>query len=397
MSISYFRTAETLITGSGSIAQIGEQAKKLNASKIIIVTDKVIRQTGLLSKVLEPLKAAEIEVDLIDDVVPEPPFENLEEMIIKIEGKGYDLLVGVGGGSALDITKVLSIMLTNKGDIRDKVGIEKVEKPGVPTILVPTTAGTGSEVTFNAIFTDTRDQVKKGIVSPYLLPKVAIVDPELTLTVPPAVTAATGMDALVHAVESYTAIRADELTDGIALQAIKLISRSLRTAVYNGKDLKAREDMVMGSLLAGISLGNAGVGAVHALAYPLGGKYKVPHGVANSLLLPFVMKYNAVADLEKFAEVAKAMGENVNGLSLREVANCAVQALAQLSEDVGIPASLKDVGVAFSDIPALAEEASKVERLLSNNPRWLSVKEIQKIYEEAYGTVETTTLIPVQA
>nr|WP_255726606.1 iron-containing alcohol dehydrogenase [Sporosarcina sp. ACRSM] len=386
-----------MITGSGSIAQIGEQAKKLNASKIIIVTDKVIRQTGLLSKVLEPLKAAEIEVDLIDDVVPEPPFENLEEMIIKIEGKGYDLLVGVGGGSALDITKVLSIMLTNKGDIRDKVGIEKVEKPGVPTILVPTTAGTGSEVTFNAIFTDTRDQVKKGIVSPYLLPKVAIVDPELTLTVPPAVTAATGMDALVHAVESYTAIRADELTDGIALQAIKLISRSLRTAVYNGKDLKAREDMVMGSLLAGISLGNAGVGAVHALAYPLGGKYKVPHGVANSLLLPFVMKYNAVADLEKFAEVAKAMGENVNGLSLREVANCAVQALAQLSEDVGIPASLKDVGVAFSDIPALAEEASKVERLLSNNPRWLSVKEIQKIYEEAYGTVETTTLIPVQA
>lgn len=395
MSITYFRTADTLITGAGSIAQIGEQAKKLNATKVMIVTDKIIRQTGLLSKVTEPLAAVGLEVDIIDDVVPEPPFENLEQMVIQLEGKGYDLLVGVGGGSALDITKVLSVMLTNKGDVRDMVGIEKVENPGVSTILVPTTAGTGSEVTYNAIFTDTRDKVKKGIVSPYLLPKVAIVDAELTLTVPPAVTAATGMDALVHAVESYTAIRADELTDGIALQAIKLISRSLRKAVYNGKDLKAREDMAMGSLLAGISLGNAGVGAVHALAYPLGGKFKVPHGVANSLLLPFVMKYNAVADLEKFAEVAKAMGENVDGLSLREAANRAVQALAQLSEDVGIPASLKDVGVTSSDIPALAEEASKIDRLLNNNPRWLTVKEIQKIYEEAYGSADKPSLVTV--
>lgn len=392
MTISYFRTAETLVTGSGSISKIGEEAKKLNATKVIIITDKVIRQTGLLSKVINPLEEAGLATDIIDDVVPEPPFENLEQMITQIEGKGYDLLVGVGGGSALDIAKVLSIMLTNHEDVRDLVGIEKVKNPGVPTILVPTTSGTGSEVTYNAIFTDIRDKVKKGIVSPYLLPKVAIVDPELTLTVPPSVTAATGMDALVHAVESYTAIRAGELTDGIALQAIKLISRSLRKAVYNGKDLKAREDMAMGSLLAGISLGNAGVGAVHALAYPLGGKFKVPHGVANSLLLPFVMKYNAVADLEKFAEVAKAMGENVEGLSLREAADRAVQALAQLSKDVGIPSSLKEVGVTASDISDLAEEASKIDRLLNNNPRWLTVKEIKKIYEEAYGSVEVPAL-----
>ncbi|RAS75532.1 iron-containing alcohol dehydrogenase [Priestia endophytica] len=392
MGISYFRTAGTLITGTGSIAEVGEQAKKLEATKAIIVTDKIIRETGLLSKVTEPLSAAGLEADIIDDVVPEPPFENLEQLAAQIEGKGYDLLIGVGGGSALDITKVLSIMLTNKEDVREFVGIEKVKNPGVPMILVPTTAGTGSEVTYNAIFTDTRDKVKKGIVSPYLLPSVAIVDAELTLSVPPAVTAATGMDALVHAVESYTAIRAGELTDGIALQAIKLISRSIRKAVYNGKDLKARENMAMGSLLAGISLGNAGVGAVHALAYPLGGKFKVPHGVANSLLLPFVMKYNAVADLKKFAEVAEALGENIEGLSLREAADRAVAALAQLSRDVGIPSSLKEVGVTASDIPALAEEASKVDRLLNNNPRWLTMKEIQKIYEEAYGAVEEPSL-----
>ncbi|MFP3888136.1 iron-containing alcohol dehydrogenase [Priestia filamentosa] len=392
MTVSYFRTAQTLVTGTGSISKIGEEAKKLKATKVMVVTDKVIRQTGLLSKVINPLEKAGLVTDIMDDVVPEPPFENLEQMITGLQGKDYDLLVGVGGGSALDITKVLSIMLTNEENVRDFVGIEKVQNEGVPTILVPTTSGTGSEVTYNAIFTDLRDQVKKGIVSAYLLPKVAIVDPELTLTVPPSVTAATGMDALVHAIESYTAIRAGELTDGIALHAIKLISRSLRKAVYNGKDLKAREDMAMGSLLAGISLGNAGVGAVHALAYPLGGKFKVPHGVANSLLLPFVIKYNAVADLEKFAEVAKAMGENVEGLSLREAADCAVQALAKLSQDVGIPSTLKEVGVTAEDIPGLAEEASKIDRLLNNNPRWLTVKEIKKIYEEAYGTAEVPSL-----
>lgn len=392
MTISYFRTAQTLVTGTGSISKIGEEAQKLKATKAMIITDKVIRQTGLLSKVIAPLEEAGLVTDILDDVVPEPPFENLEQMITQIEGKDYDLLVGVGGGSALDITKVLSIMLTNQENVRDFVGIEKVQNAGVPTILVPTTSGTGSEVTYNAIFTDLRDQVKKGIVSSYLLPKVAIIDPELTLTVPPSVTAATGMDALVHAVESYTAIRAGELTDGIALHAIKLISRSLRKAVYNGKDLKAREDMAMGSLLAGISLGNAGVGAVHALAYPLGGKFKVPHGVANSLLLPFVMKYNAVADLEKFSEVAKAMGENIEGLSLREAADCAVQALAKLSQDVGIPSTLKDVGVTAEDISNLAEEASKIDRLLNNNPRWLTVKEIKNIYEEAYGTVDVPSL-----
>lgn len=384
MTISYFRTAQTLITGRDSISKIGEEAKKLGSKKAMIITDKVIQQTGLLSSVISPLEEIDLAVDIMDEVMPEPPFENLEQMMIQLEGKEYDLLIGVGGGSVLDATKVLSIMLTNQENVRNLVGIEKVQNAGIPTILVPTTAGTGSEVTYNAIFTDVRDKVKKGIVSPYLLPKVAIVDPALTLTVPPSVTAATGMDALVHAVESYTAIHAGELTDGIALQAIKLISRSLHKAVYNGKDVKAREDMAMGSLLAGISLGNAGVGAVHALAYPLGGKFKVPHGVANSLLLPFVMKYNVVADLEKFAEVAKALGENIEGLSLREAANCTVYALTQLAQDIGIPSSLKDVGVTAEDIPNLAEEASKIDRLLNNNPRWLTVKEIEKIYEEAY-------------
>lgn len=381
---SIFRMPNVLLTGTGSVQQVGVQAKKLGASKVLVVTDKILNQTGLVKKVTDPLEAEQIPFDIIDEVIPEPPFENLEQMAQSIRDQGYDVLVGIGGGSALDVTKALAIMMTNPGDVRELVGIEKVQNKGLPFILIPTTAGTGSEVTYNAIFTDTRDHVKKGIVSPYLLPDVAIVDAALTVSVPPAVTAATGMDALVHAVESYTAQRASELTDGIALHAIRLISRSIRTAVFNGKNIQAREDMAMGSLMAGISLGNAGVGAVHALAYPLGGKFKVPHGVANSLLLPYVMKYNVLANLEKFAQVTRAMGESTEGLSLRDAAEKAVHALAKLSRDVGIPSTLRDVGVTENDIPALAEEASKIDRLLNNNPRWLTVKEIESIYREAY-------------
>jgi alcohol dehydrogenase class IV len=380
---SLFRTPNVLITGIGSVAQVGDQAKKLGARKVLIITDKILNQTGLVEKVTVPLEAEGIQVAIIDEVIPEPPFENLEQIARGIRDQGYDAFIGIGGGSALDVTKALAVMMTNTGDVRELIGIEKVKNKGIPFILIPTTAGTGSEVTYNAIFTDIRDNVKKGIVSPYLLPDVAIVDAELTVTVPPHVTAATGMDALVHAVESYTAQRASELTDGIALHAIQLISRSIRTAVYNGKNLGAREDMAMGSLMAGISLGNAGVGAVHALAYPLGGKFKVPHGVANSLLLPYVMKYNAIANLEKFAQVAKAVGENIEGLYLRDAAEVAVRAMAKLSRDVGIPSTLSEVGVTEYDIPALAEEASKVDRLLNNNPRWLTVKEIDMIYREA--------------
>ncbi|WP_126426949.1 iron-containing alcohol dehydrogenase [Brevibacillus marinus] len=385
MTMSYFRTPPTLLTGRGSVGQIGKEARKLGATKVLIVTDKVIVQAGLLPYVSKPLEAEGILYDVLDEVVPEPPFENLEQMAEKIQDNHYDLFIGIGGGSVLDAAKVLSIMITNPVNIRELVGTDKVAHPGIPTILVPTTAGTGSEVTCNAIFTDQRDMVKKGIVSPYLLPAVAIVDAELTFTVPPSVTAATGMDALVHAIESYTSVRANQITDGIALQAIKLISRSLRQAVFNPHDVKAREEMALGSLMAGMSFGNAGVGAVHALAYPLGGKFKVPHGVANAMLLVYVMKYNVVAHLPKFAEIAKAMGERVEGMSVREAAERAIVAMGTLARDLGIPTSLKDVGVTSADLPAMAQEASQIDRLLNNNPRWLTVKEIEQIYRDALG------------
>ncbi|MFD2831180.1 iron-containing alcohol dehydrogenase [Corticicoccus populi] len=387
-SISNFRTAHNIISGIGSIAQIEVETQKLKAQRAVIITDKIILQTGLVDKVSAPLKNAGVHVDIIDEVVPEPPFENIESIYEEIKKKAYDLFIGIGGGSALDVTKVLAVMPKNEGDIREYVGIDQIPNPGVNTILIPTTSGTGSEVTFNAIFTDKRDNVKKGIVSPYLLPNIAIVDPMMTLTAPPSVTAATGLDALVHAIESYTAINANELTDGIARHAVQLISKSLRQAVFNGNNIPAREDMSMGSLMAGISLANAGVGAVHALAYPLGGQFHIPHGVANALLLPYVMEYNKLSNLEKFAQIAEDMGENIDGLSLREAADRAVKAMSDLSKDIGIPSTLKDVGVKQEDLSLLAEEASKVDRLLNNNPRKLKKEEIETIYQNAFAGVK---------
>ena len=385
MSFSFFRAPKTLLVGRGSIQQIGIEVAKLNASKVLIITDQTIRKVGLIDLVTKPLEKQKIQYDMIDEIQQEPPFENLEEIHNKIQDQGYDVYIGVGGGSVLDSTKVLALMPHNHENIRNWIGTDKVKHPGIPTILVPTTSGTGSEVTCNAIFTDQEDQVKKGIVSPYLLPAVAIVDAELTFTVPPAVTAATGMDALVHAIESYTSVHATDLTDGIALQAIRLIASSLRAAVYNPHDVKAKENMAMGSLMAGISFGNAGVGAVHALAYPLGGKFHVPHGIANSMLLSHVMKFNVVAKLDKFKEIAVAMGENVAGLSTREAAFQAIAAMENLATDLKIPASLKEVGVTASDIPTLAREASQIDRLLRNNPRKLTLEEIEQIYEHALG------------
>lgn len=381
MEASYFRTAETLITGVGSIKEISKQVEKLNATNALIITDKVIQETGLLLQVTNKL---EVPIDVMTIASPEPSFVDMEALLGQLINQHYDLLIGIGGGSVLDTAKILSVMLTNKENIRSFIGTDNIKQPGVATILIPTTAGTGSEVTNIAIFTDLQDNMKKGIVSPYLLPNVAIVDANLTLTVPPAVTAATGMDALVHAIEAYTSVNANMLTDSMAIQAIKLIGGAIRKAVHQGNDIKARADMAMGSLLAGIAFGNAGVGAVHALAYPLGGKYKIPHGVSNSLLLPYVMKYNVVANVEKFAEVAEALGENVREMSLRDAADQAIFSLTRLCKDIGIPRSLEEVGVSLEALPALAEEASKVERLLKNNPRTLSLEDIQKIYEEAY-------------
>ena len=267
--------------------------------------------------------------------------------------------------------------------MRDYLGTGLVQKRGVPSILMPTTSGTGAEITPNSLFYVPEARDKKAIVSPYTIPDVAIVDPLLTLTVPASVTAATGVDALCHAVESYTSVNAGPMTDMYALEAIRLIALSLRTAVGNGSDLFAREAMARGSMFAGISIANAGTNAVHALAYPLQGQHRITHGIANSLMLPYVLDFNAVSNLAKFAKVAEAMGEPVSGLSPREAALRSVSACRDLSQDVGIPQHLSQVGVHAEHLDDLVEGAMGVTRLLANNPRKVTREDARAIFEQA--------------
>lgn len=378
-----FRLPEVVYLGKGAIENLSKEVKKYNANRVLLITDPGVQKAGLDKQVIEAIEKGGAQVEVFAEVEAEPSTDTVDRVGQLVRENGYQLLVGLGGGSPMDVTKGASVLATNGGSIKDYVGIELIPQRGIPTILIPTTSGTGSEVTQNAIFAFKDEQVKKGIVSQYLLPKVAIVDPMLTLSCPPHITAATGVDALVHAVESFTALKATPHTDIYALEAIRLISASLRTAVSNGSDLETREKMAMGSFFAGISLANAGVGAVHALAYPLGGKFHVSHGVSNALLFAPVMEFNCISNLAKFARVAEAMGEPVAGKSNREAAMLAVKAVRELVEDVGIPKSLRDVGVSESDIEFLTLSAEKQTRLLTNNPRVMTRKDIENIYRKA--------------
>lgn len=382
--LNNFQTAGTVVIGTGAVKSVPDMVERLGGKKVLIITDSVIKEVGLLDELQAVLDEAGIEYGAFLGVEPEPRLEIVEECLKVIKEGEYDLLIGFGGGSSIDIMKSASILVTNPGTINDYIGVNLVPNKGLPMIAIPTTAGTGSEVTAISILSDQKEELKKGVVSPYLLPDVALVDPYLMRTMPAKVTAATGMDALTHAVEAYISVNAFPATDALAKEAIVLIARNLRTAVMNGDDMEAREKMAHAATLAGMSFANAGVGAVHALAYPLGGKYHIPHGVANALLLPYVMEYNCLSNLSKFADMAELLGEDVTGLSDREKAVVAVEAMKQLAVDVGIPTSLQDFNIPESAIPILAEGAMKVTRLLANNPRKLTYEEVEQIYRNAW-------------
>ena len=382
--LSIFRTTRRILFGPGSIERLGSEAQLLKAKKILIITDTGVIQAGLLEGVEKSLQAANIPFVLFDGVEPDPRIEVVEKSVEKAKKEGIDLIIGLGGGSSLDIAKVTSILLTNSGKIDGFFGIDLVPNPGIPVILVPTTAGTGSEVTPIAILSDTKEKLKKGIVSPTLFPEVAIVDPKLTIGLPPSITAFTGMDALTHAIESYASIIATDLTDIFALRAMELCSKNLRMAYAHGKNLAARSNMMEGSLLAGIAFANAGVGAVHAFAYPLGGEFHLAHGLTNTLMLPYVMRYNILGCPEKFVQMAKTFGEKVETLSVLDGAEIAVKFVERLSDDIRVPRRLRDVGVPENAIPRLAEAAMKVTRLLANNPRKITLEDAVAIYQSAY-------------
>ncbi|MDT0149282.1 MULTISPECIES: iron-containing alcohol dehydrogenase [Priestia] len=379
-----FQTANHLIAGPNSIEKVGEHLSLLGTEvkSALIITQPSMKRLGFVEKLIHQLSDKGVSAYVNIDVLPEPTVENIEEVFQAISKEQYDVLIGFGGGSVLDATKILSVLQTNNQSIRELLGTDLVKNPGTPTILIPTTSGTGSEVTPNAIVTLPDEELKIGIVSKYLLPKLVVLDPVLTLSLPRPITAATGMDAFTHSLESFISNKSNLISDMVALESIRLISSSIIEAYQNGNSVEAREKMLVGSMYGGMALTSAGTAAVHALAYPLGGKFKIPHGVANSMLLPHVMEFNMDAIEDRLFLVAEPMGIKIEGFSKTEVAQKVVNRIVEWTNVLEIPQNLKEYGVKEEDVPELALSASKVTRLLNNNPKEVSLKDMEGIYRK---------------
>ena len=380
-----FTGAKKIVFGNGSFAALAEHLAELKVRRPLVVLDGNLAASGFGEKAAAALEKANIGHVLYDKSVPEPPLELADEGAKLALGKKCDGVVGIGGGSAMDLAKAIAVLAANRGKAEDYLGLNRIPGPGLPKVMVPTTAGTGSEVTFTAVFIRKKLKKKEGMNSPYLYPELALLDPELTRSLPPHATATTGIDALCHAIESYTSVNASPMSEMVSLEAIGLISDNLRTAVHDGANLEAREAMLLGSLYAGLGLANAGVTAVHSLSYPLGGKYGVSHGLANTIMLPRVMAFNLPGAREKFVDIAEAMGEKVDDLPIREAAYLAVAAVESLIEDCGVLTTLEELEIPEKDFPALAKAAMTVARPLANNPCRMTLEDMVEIYQECYS------------
>lgn len=381
--IAPLRIPQELYFGEGSAEAMGKFAKNLGSGSVFLISDKGLNSVGIVDQAKTWLQESGFDVEVYLDVEPEPSTSNVETCFSEAQQVAPNVVVGLGGGSVLDTAKTVAMLITNEGRVEDYLGTGLVKRRGVPTILLPTTSGTGAEITPNALFYVPELRVKKAIVSEHIIPNLVIVDPVLTLSAPPGLTAATGMDALCHAIESFTGLNATPLTEPLSREAAKQIGSHLRTAVYFGNNLNARTGMALGSLYAAIAIANSGTNAVHALAYPLQGLNRVQHGVANSLLLPYVMSFNLLGDLKKFSEVAELLGVPTTHLSVRSGAEAAVGACKELSKDIGIPQNMSEVGVHEEQLEDLIDGALDVQRLLKNNPRPITRKDIRDIYNEA--------------
>ncbi len=371
--------------GANSVSVVGERCKILGGKKALIVTDKFLKdmEGGAVELTVKYLKEAGLDVVYYDGVEPNPKDVNVIEGLKIFKEENCDMIVTVGGGSSHDCGKGIGIAATHEGDLYDYAGIETLVNPLPPIVAVNTTAGTASELTRHCVLTNTKKKIKFVIVSWRNLPLVSINDPMLMVKKPAGLTAATGMDALTHAIEAYVSKDANPVTDASAIQAIKLISQNLRQAVALGENLEARENMAYASLLAGMAFNNANLGYVHAMAHQLGGLYDMAHGIANAMLLPHVERYNMISNPKKFADIAEFMGENISGLSVMEAAEKAINAMFRLSEDVGIPKSLKEMGVKQEDFEHMAELALLDGNAFSN-PRKGNAKDIINIFKAAY-------------
>jgi len=379
----YFFIPTISILGVGCSKEVGEQAKGLGFKKALIVTDAGLAKLGVADQIGSYLKAAGVDYVVYDGAEPNPTDKNVRDGVKVWKDNGIDALISLGGGSSHDCGKGIGLMMSNPGkDIRDFEGLNKSTEKFVPYISINTTAGTASEMTRFCIITNTDTHVKMAIVDWRVTAQVCIVDPVLMVGKPPALTAATGMDALTHAVEAYVSTIAEPITDCCAIKAIELIAKSLARAVALGSDLQARDDMAWAEFLAGMAFNNAGLGYVHAMAHQLGGFYNLPHGVCNAILLPVVEQFNLISAPERFADIAKAMGVKTEGLSTLDAAQAAIEAIKKLSASIGIPPNLTVLGVKEADLKIMAENAKKdVCQLM--NPRTATLDEVIGIYKAA--------------
>ena len=395
-----FNSAGQLIFGRDAVLQLGDIVRRLAVKRFFIVTDTVLARAGIVDRVRSALGSADVRVAIFEGGIPEPPLALAEACAAAAHRFKAQAVVGLGGGSNMDLAKITATILAHDGLPGDFVGDDQIPGPIAPLICIPTTAGTGSEVSGASVLTDTEKQMKVGILSNYLRPRVALVDPLLTASCPPKVTADSGIDALTHAIEAYTAVDNEEfplpegertiyqgrhpLGDLLAERAIELIGANLRRAVSDGHDLAAREAMALGATLAGLAFSNVGVAVVHALEYPLGGATHCSHGAGNGLLLPFVMRFNLPARVSRFARIAQLLGENIAGLGEPVAAGRAVTAVERLKADIGIPQRLRDLGVTQDQLPVFAEKAFAVKRILRVNPRPVTAQDLEGILRSAW-------------
>ena len=371
---------ETSYHGKGAIAEIASEAKGRGFKKAFVCSDPDLIRFGVTKKVLDVLENASLAYEVYSDIKPNPTIENVQNGVAAFKASGADYIIAIGGGSSMDTAKAIGIIIENPefADVVSLEGVAPTTKKSVPIFAVPTTAGTAAEVTINYVITDAAKNRKMVCVDPHDIPVVAFVDPEMMSTMPKGLTAATGMDALTHAIEGYITKGAWELSDMFHLKAIEIISRSLRGAVENTEE--GRTDMALGQYIAGMGFSHVGLGIVHSMAHPLGALYDTPHGVANAIILPTVMEFNAPETGEKYREIARAMGvKGVDSMTQNEYRKAAVDAVKKLSKDVGIPADLKEI-VKREDIPFLAQSAYD-DACRPGNPREVTVEEIAKLYE----------------
>lgn len=380
-----FRMPGEVIFGSGCSAQAIDKAVSLKSRSPLFITGKSMGKSPILAELLDSATDSGMKPGHWDGVEPEPPVELLNKAVEHIISNHYDCIIAIGGGSSMDFAKMAAVMAKhNYLDVSDMVGSDKVPHRGLPTIMIPTTAGSGSEVSAVAVFSFVDDKMKKGVSSRHLVADVALVDPILTLPLPPHITAASGMDALVHGVESYLSLGTNPLTQDLALISIKMITANLSECVKNANNLNAREGQAYGSMVAGMAFSMSGTAGVHAMAYPLGGQYHVSHGEANTALLRWVMEYNLDGCEEKFIPIAKVMGVFSDGMSKCDAAQAALAAMIKLGEEVGVKTRLRDFGIPKEASSEMAISAMKETRLISNNPRPLDVDSVRDIYDKAW-------------